>query len=129
MKVNPDKFQCIVFRRKDNLGSFKIDVHDIIPDDVVNILGLHLDNNLNFDVHVHISKLCKKKQATRYVLDYVMLLTSQVRCYYIIVLLNAILTIVQLWHFCSKYNTYKIENLQKKSLRFITINFNSSYKL
>ena len=39
-----------------------------------------------------------KKQATRYVfsLDYVMFLTSQVRCYYIIVLLNAILTIVQL---------------------------------
>ena len=35
---------------------------------------------------------------TRYVfsLDYVMFLTSQVRCYYIIVLLNAILTIVQL---------------------------------
>ena len=41
MKVNPDKFQCIVFGRKDNLGSFKIDVHDIIPDDV-KILGLHL---------------------------------------------------------------------------------------
>ena len=38
------------------------------------------------------------KQATRYVfsLDYVMFLTSQVGCYYIIVLLNAILTIVQL---------------------------------
>ena len=34
-----------------------------------------------------------------------------------------------IWHFCSKYNTYKIENLQKKALRFITMNFNSSYKL
>ena len=66
MKVNPDKFQCIVFGRKDNLGSLKIDIHDILPDDV-KILGLHL----NFDVHI--SKLCKKKQAIRYVfsLDYV----------------------------------------------------------
>ena len=59
MTVNPDKFQCIVFGRKDNLGSFKIDVHYIIPDDVVKILGLHLDTNLNVDVHI--SKLCKNK--------------------------------------------------------------------
>ena len=28
MKVNPDKFQCNVFGRNDNLGSFKIDVHE-----------------------------------------------------------------------------------------------------
>ena len=45
---------------KDNLRSFKIDIHDIIPDDVVKILGLHLDNNLNSDVHM--SKLCKKSR-------------------------------------------------------------------
>ena len=66
-----------------------------IPDDVVKILDLHLDNNLNFDVHI--SKLCKKAGNQICVsLDYVMFLTSQVRCYYIIVLFNAILTIVQL---------------------------------
>ena len=59
MKVNPDKFQCIVFGRKDNNGSFKIYVHDIIPDDL-KILGLHVDNNLNFDVHI--SKLCTKSR-------------------------------------------------------------------
>ena len=55
IKVYPDNFQCIVFGRKDTLGSFKIDVHvdlhDIIPDDV-HILGLDLDNNLNFDVYM-----------------------------------------------------------------------------
>ena len=30
MKVNPDKFQCIVFGRKDYLGRIKIDVHNIM---------------------------------------------------------------------------------------------------
>ena len=30
MKVNPDKFQCIVFEKQDNLGSFKIGDHNIL---------------------------------------------------------------------------------------------------
>ena len=60
---------------------------------------------------------------------FITFLTSQVRCYYIIVLLNVILTIVQLSGFFSKNNTCKIENLEKKALRFIKMNFNSSYTL
>ena len=61
--------------------------------------------------------------------DFITFLTSQVRCYYIIVLLNVILTIVQLSGFFSNNNTCKIENLEKKALRFIKMNFNSSYTL
>ena len=116
LKVNPDKFQCIVFGRKDNLGSFKIDIHDIIPDDVVKILGLHLDNNLNFDVHI--SKLCKKAGNQICVLarlcnvldqpSKMLLYNSFIECYF-----NYCSVI---WHFCSKYNTYTIENLQKKGI-------------
>ena len=40
MKVNPDKFQCIVFGKQDNLGSFKIGDHNILPEDNVKILEL-----------------------------------------------------------------------------------------
>ena len=63
-------------------------------------------------------------------LDYVMFLTNQVRCYYIIVLLNAILTIVQLSGTSVVSITHiKLKISKKKALRFITMNFNSSYKL
>ena len=37
MKVNPDKFQCIVFGKQDNLGSFNIG--DILPEDNVKMIG------------------------------------------------------------------------------------------
>jgi hypothetical protein len=32
-----------------------------------------------------------------------------------------------IWHFCSNANTYKLEKLQKKALKFITLDFRSTY--
>ena len=58
MKVNPDKFQCIVFGKQDNLGSFKIGDHNILPEDNVKILGLHVDNKLNFNTQI--TQVCQK---------------------------------------------------------------------
>ena len=58
MMVNPDKFQCIVFGKNENLDSFKIGKHDIVPQNNVKILGLNLDSELNFDTDT--SKLCQK---------------------------------------------------------------------
>ena len=51
MKVNEDKFQCIVFGKKDNLGTFRIGDHDIVPEEYVKLLGLHVDKKLNFNTH------------------------------------------------------------------------------
>ena len=65
--------------------------------DVVEIL-VYISITIFILMYIDPNFVKQKKQATRYVfwLDYVTVLTSQVRCYYIIVLLNAILTIVQL---------------------------------
>ena len=127
MMVNPDKFQCIVFGRNENLGSFRIGEHDLFPENIVKILGLHLDSNLNFDTHI--SKLCQKAGNQINVLarlcnvlnepSKMLLYNSFVECYF-----NYCSVV---WHFCSKYNTYKIEKLQEKALRFIKMDFNSSY--
>ena len=35
MKVNPDKFQCIVFGKQDNLGQFNIGDYKILPEDII----------------------------------------------------------------------------------------------
>ena len=58
MKVNPDKFICIVFGKQDNVGSFKIGDHNILPEDNVKILGLHVDNKLNFNTQI--TQVCQK---------------------------------------------------------------------
>ena len=70
-------------------------------------------------------------------LDNVMYLMSQVSCYVKIVLLSVILIIYLLnginhhvkWHFSSKFNTCKIERLQENTLRFLKLDFSSSYEL
>ena len=127
MKVNEDKFQCIVFGKKDNLGTFRIGDHDIVPEEYVKLLGLHVDRKLNFNTHISnisqkagrqvkvISRLC-------YVLDQpskMMLYNSFVECYF-----NYCAII---WHFCNKSDTFKLEKIQEKALRVITKDFKSSY--
>ena len=58
MKVNPDKFSYMVFGRCENIDDFVIGNHVIKPEKSVKILGLHLDNKLNFDNHI--SNICQK---------------------------------------------------------------------
>ncbi len=62
MKVNEDKFLCIVFGKSDNIGIFKIGTHEIVHEANVKILGLHVDYKLNFDAQI--SHLCKKAGKT-----------------------------------------------------------------
>ena len=47
MKVNENKFQCTVFGKSDNLGTFNIGNYDINPNDNVKILGLNVDSKPN----------------------------------------------------------------------------------
>ena len=127
MKVNPDKFQCIVFGKQDNLGQFNIGDHKILPEDNVKILGLNVDNKLNFNTQI--TNICqtagRKVQVLSrlsHVLDQsskMLLYNSFIECYF-----NYCSVI---WHFTSNRNTYKIEKIQKKALRYITRDFSSSY--
>ena len=88
MKVNEDKFQCIVFGKKDNLGNFRIGDHDIVPEDYVKLLGLHVDRKLNFNTRI--SNISQRDQWKLYLdydyLDYAMFSISLVKLCYTIVL-------------------------------------------
>ena len=91
MKVNSEKFQCIIFGNVDDPGEFIIDKQSIVPETTVKLLGIHLDNKLTF--HDHISHICQK--ASKQVkLDSVMSSVKVTRCYSITPLLNVILIIV-----------------------------------
>ena len=58
MKVNPDKFQCIVFGKVVNPDTFIINGIVVKPEERVKLLGVNIDNKLNFGHHV--SHICQK---------------------------------------------------------------------
>ena len=58
MLANPQKFQALFLNCKEENFTFDLDNVTIIPDDVVKLLGVHLDSKLNFENHI--SHICKK---------------------------------------------------------------------
>ena len=128
MKINAEKFQCIVFGKVDDPGEFIIDNHSIVPEVSVKLLGLHVDNKLNFNNQV--SHICQKASRQINVLarlsrvlnekSKMLLYNSFVECYF-----NYCCV---LWHFCSNTDTVKVEKLQKRALRYVTLNVDSSYE-
>ena len=82
MKVNKDTFQCIVFGKKENLGTFRIGDHDIVPEEYVKLLGLHVDRKLNFNTRISNISQKEGRQVKVIYLDYVMFSITIVKlCY------------------------------------------------
>ena len=127
MKVNPDKFQCIVFGKVSDPGTFSINGNAIMPEQTVKLLGLHIDRKLDFKYHI--SQICQKAGRQVQVLcrlsrtlddsNKLLLYNSFIECYF------NYCSIV--WHSCSIKDTMKLEKIQQKALRFITLDFSNSY--
>ena len=60
MKANPSKFQVILFKCRKDEEVFDLDIGDelIKPVSLMKLLGVFIDDNLNFNGHV--STLCVK---------------------------------------------------------------------
>ena len=116
MKVNPEKFQCIVFGKVVNPDTFLINGNVVRPDERVKLLGVDIDNKLNFGHHV--SHICQKSGKQVKVLgglsrvlnesNKLLLYSSFISCYF-----NYCCV---LWHFCNK------------ALRYSMLDFKSPYK-
>ena len=127
MVINLDKFQSIIINR---LGKLKdsyellIDNHKIDLENFVKLLGIEIDNKLNFEKHV--TTLCQKDGPQLNVLsrihkyiwfqDMKMLLDSFIFSYF-----NHCPLV---WHFCSAALSQKIEKIQERALRLL---YNDSY--
>ena len=128
MKVNPDKCQCIVFGNVVNPGTFIINGNIVRPEETVKLLGVHIDNKLDFGHHV--SHICQKagkqvkvlSRLSRVLNEYnkLLLYSSFISCYF-----NYCCV---LWHFCNNSDTLKIEKLQEKALRYSMLDFKSPYQ-
>ena len=129
MKINPGKFKYIVFGKHDNVEDIVINDIIIKPESTVKILGLTIDNKLSFNSHI--VTLCQKAGRQIQALsrlshmlnenNKMLLYNSFIECYFNFCSI--------IWHFCSKNNTYKLEKLQKKAIRYVTLDYNcNSYK-
>ena len=57
MLANPQKFQALFLNCKEKHFTFELDNVTMILDDVVKLLGVHLDSKLHFENHIsHIFK-------------------------------------------------------------------------
>jgi len=131
MIVNPEKFQAIIIDRKNqnnNPQKLTIDNKTIDSSSNVSLLGLEIDSKLNFDSHI--TKLCRKSAGQ---------LNALCRLRYLLgfeerkILVNSFIYAnfnycPLVWHFSSKKSINKIENIQKRALRFLLDDNSSSYE-
>ena len=128
MRINPDKFQFIMF---DKYGS---EMHKMRVDDtmltsqaVVKLLGINIDRHLTFSDHVN--TLCKKAGRKLNVLCRMsnMLDVSSRRTLSNSFILSQFEYCSCIWHFTNVSEMKQIEKLQKRTLRHVYNDFSSTY--
>ena len=132
MKVNPTKFQGIFMSPKRNC-SINIDYQlsdgtVIKPSKDVKLLGVRVDNRLNFSAHVRdLSAKCARQANAIARLSKVLSKECKMRMFtsFIISNLNYCST---LYHFCSMVDAIKLERIQKRVLRYVLNDYESSYR-
>jgi hypothetical protein len=132
MQANADKFQVMFLkplRSKQNLPKyFALDNIEIEVKNKVNLLGITIDDKLNFDEHI--STICKKagRQLNvlfrfHKILDY----KQKLLLYRTFVISNFNFCPI-VWHFSSITNMRQIDKIQERALRFLTGDHTSSYE-
>ena len=129
LKANPDKYDAI-FLGNSNSGDiehFKVLNYDIGIDSCVKILGVNIDDNLNFDKHIE--TICKKANnqlnALMRLSNY---LSIDTKCIIYESFIRSTFSYCPLvWMFCGRARMEKLEKLQFRALRFVSNDFTSNY--
>ena len=131
MIVNSDKIQVIVLNKKRSdltNTNFQVDNQVIKSVSSVELLGIQIDDKLNFNLHI--SKICKSAANQ---LNALIRLKQFLSFHAKEVLINSY--IISNFNYCSlvwmvssTQSQSKIENLQKLALRFLYDDFEASYE-
>ena len=131
MIANPGKFHAIfVTKNRNDTSNFKINIGDklITSETWVKLLGIKIDNNLNFDLHIkdickvasgQLNALCRLKSFLDFKAKYILIQS------FIYANFNYCPLI---WHFSSSKSLQKIESIQKRALRFLYSDYESDYE-
>jgi hypothetical protein len=130
MKANPNKFQAICFNKfgKSPISHFHIAGEDIIPEETVKLLGITFDNKLSFNPHI--SNLCKKASRQTNALHRISKYLdkdSRKNIYDSFITSNFTYCPV-VWDNCGISNARKIETINKRALKIVHNDFDSTYK-
>jgi len=130
MIVNPDKFQAIILNRNSSdLGTYtlKFDNNVILTSSEVTLLGIEIDNKLNFKMHIHelvkraggqLNFLIRNKKFLNY--DAKKIVSES----FILANFNYCPLV---WHFCSAESMKKLERIQERTFRFLLDDYDSDY--
>ena len=129
----PDKFQSL------NINPWKLDKDkrdkmlnindlDIANTELIKLLGVHIDDNLNFTEHI--SKLCTKASQKVGVLSCLQnLIPCKVKPLLYKSVILPYLTYCHLtWHFCKSSHKRKLEGIQERALRVIYKSHSDPYE-
>ena len=131
MIANPGKFQAILIK-KDRSDTSGIDINlsdkNIKSEKTVKLLGIKLDNKLNFDPHI--SDLCKKAATQLNVLKRLkQFIGFEERKILVQSFVYSNFNYCPLvWHFLSAKSLQKVERIQERALRFLFNDNNSTYE-
>ena len=131
MIANPDKFKSIILtkNKSDDIPNGPSIGTDIVSTEKsVKLLGIHLDNRLNFNFHIN--TICKSASSQLNALVWLKkFLSFELKK----VLVNSFLLSIfdycsLVWFISSGKSLKKVENLQKRALRFLQNDYHSSYE-
>ena len=130
MQANPDKFQAIAVGKKtyDKSPTFNIGTANISCDDIVKLLGVDIDFKLNFDFHI--KNLCTKAVQQLNILKRIgknLNKLNRLTIFHTFIQSNFNFCPLS-WHFCSEGNTQKIEKIQERALRFVYMDYETTYE-
>ena len=118
MEKKPNKHNLIF-----NLNGSKISCEENVK-----LLGITIDSDLNFNNHI--SEICKKASRQLNILKrmgkYLNRL-GRLTAYYSFILSNFNYCPV-IWHYCSEKNSFKMEKIQERALRFIYEDYDIPYE-
>ena len=127
MEANPTKFQAIILRNVDD--STNIPIRDnIVPSaKQVKLLGVTIDDKLDF--HQHVSIICRRAGAQLRILQRLSSYIDEtsrmsiLRCF----VLSNFNYCSLVWNFCGAEYTSKMGRIQFRALKFVYNDFNTSY--
>jgi hypothetical protein len=128
MNANADKFKCIALDRNGSVDlSISVQGINISSSNNIKVLGVILDSNLKFDAHV--SNICSKaSQQINALKRLSKLLNAESRLLIYKSFISSHFSYCPVsWIFCGKKNSYKLEKLQERALRFVFSDLTSSY--
>ena len=127
MEANPTKFQAIILRNVDDSTNIPIRENIVPSAKQVKLLGVTIDDRLDF--HQHVSIICRRAGAQLRILQR---LSSYIdehsrmsifRCF----VLSNFNYCSLVWNFCGAEYTSKMERIQFRALKFVYNDFNTSY--